>query len=95
MSLVGPRPEVPRYADHWSDTERDVILSVRPGITDPASVLFRREEELLATKPDPESYYVDVVLPAKAKVYVEYVRSRSLSGDVRLILGTLRSVVSS
>jgi lipopolysaccharide/colanic/teichoic acid biosynthesis glycosyltransferase len=94
MSLVGPRPEVPQYAAYWSDSERSTILSVRPGITDPASVMFRREEQVLATKADPEAYYVEVILPAKATVYVNYVLSRSLIGDLRIISGTLRSVVS-
>jgi lipopolysaccharide/colanic/teichoic acid biosynthesis glycosyltransferase len=93
MSLVGPRPEVPRYVALWPEDLRDVILSVRPGITDPASVAFRHESELLASAKDPELYYVEVLLPEKAQMYAEYVRTRSFAGDVRLIADTLLAVV--
>lgn len=94
MSLVGPRPEVPAYAAHWPDEQREVILSVRPGITDPASIAFRREAELLAEQADPETYYLQRVLPEKANLYVDYVENRSLARDMRLILSTLRAVAA-
>lgn len=93
MSLVGPRPEVPAYVALWPAAEREIILSVRPGITDPASVLFRNESELLAGVDDPESYYVDVLLPQKVRLYAEYVRTRTLVGDLRVIGRTIAAVL--
>lgn len=66
MSLVGPRPEVPHYVETYSPEQRRV-LTVRPGLTDPASSAFRREQELLATQTAPDRYYRDVVLPDKLK----------------------------
>ena len=93
MSLVGPRPEVPEFARYWSEEERRVILSVRPGVTDPASVEFRNESDLLDQVDDPERYYVDVLLPKKASAYVQYVRSRTTVGDLRIILDTARVVI--
>lgn len=95
MSLVGPRPEVASYAIHWSEEHREIILSVRPGITDPASVAFRREAEILATQSDPDAYYILEVLPAKASLYVDYVQTRSLGRDVRILFDTVRTVVFS
>lgn len=89
MSLVGPRPEVPRYVALYPAALREVVLSVRPGITDPASLSFRNESELLAKATDPEREYVDVVLPMKLKLAADYVRHATLAGDVRLILATL------
>ncbi|MEL4359209.1 MULTISPECIES: sugar transferase [unclassified Luteococcus] len=94
MSLVGPRPEVAKYVAQWPEELRDQILSVRPGITDPMSVEFRNESELLAQQDDPERYYVEVLLPRKAQGYAEYVANRSLVGDLRILLGTVRAVVT-
>lgn len=91
MSLVGPRPEVPKYTKHWSAAQAAIILSVRPGITDPASIHFRNESEFLVGKEDPESYYIEHILPAKAAMYVEYVKTRSLLGDLRLIFKTVQA----
>ena len=92
MSLVGPRPEVPAYAALWPAEYRDVILSVRPGITDPASVAFRDEPERLAAVADPEAYYVSVLLPEKARMYAEYVRGQSFLGDLMVLGRTARAV---
>ena len=92
MSLVGPRPEVPRYVAAWTDAQREIVLSVRPGITDPTSMKFRRESELLAEQVDPESYYRTTLLPLKAELYVEYVQNRTFVGDVTIIFGTLGSL---
>ncbi|WAC74950.1 sugar transferase [Roseateles sp. SL47] len=89
MSLVGPRPEVPRYVAMYPADLREVVLSVRPGITDPASLSFRHESELLARAADPEREYVEVVMPAKLKLAADYVRQASLLNDVRLIFATL------
>lgn len=89
MSLVGPRPEVPRYVALYPAELREVVLSVRPGITDPASLHFRNESELLARAADPEREYIEVVLPTKLRLAADYVRSATLLGDLRLILTTL------
>ena len=92
MSLVGPRPEVPGYVAHWPEGTAEVILSVRPGITDPASVVLRHEAQELAAVADPERHYVDVLLPQKTAMYVAYVQNRSLLGDLRILADTLVSV---
>ncbi|GAA2096363.1 O-antigen biosynthesis protein WlbG [Microlunatus panaciterrae] len=93
MSLVGPRPEVPRYVELWPAAERELILSVRPGITDPASVALRNEAEELAGAEDPEQHYVSVLLPRKVAMYADYVRSRNFLGDLGIIASTLRTVL--
>jgi lipopolysaccharide/colanic/teichoic acid biosynthesis glycosyltransferase len=90
MSLVGPRPEVPRYVALYPADLRERVLSVRPGITDPASLAFSREAELLAAAADPEREYVEVILPAKLRLSAEYAAQASLSSDLRLICRTLR-----
>jgi lipopolysaccharide/colanic/teichoic acid biosynthesis glycosyltransferase len=95
MSLVGPRPEVPRYVAEYPAEARAKILSVRPGITDLASLQFRNESELLARAADPEREYRDVVMPAKLRLAVEYVDHASLAGDLRLIGLTLRALLCS
>ena len=93
MSLVGPRPEVPRYVSSYPDDIRTTVLSVRPGITDHASIYFRDEGKLLADSPDPEATYVDIILPVKLKMYVRYVSERTLWLDIKTILVTLRELV--
>lgn len=93
MSLVGPRPEVPHYVEHWPRHLRDEILTVRPGITDPATVLLRSESDVLGAAEDPERLYIEELLPLKAQKYAEYVRSRSMIGDLGIILATLRAIV--
>jgi lipopolysaccharide/colanic/teichoic acid biosynthesis glycosyltransferase len=92
MSLVGPRPEVPRYVAMYPAALRDKVLSVRPGITDPASIEYRDEGRLLARAADPERAYVEQVMPAKLRVAARYVDQRSLLGDVRVIGATLRAL---
>ena len=93
MSLVGPRPEVPAYVALWPDDKRRVILSVRPGITDPATVLLRYEAEQLAAAVDPEAFYREYLLPRKVEMYVHYVENRSFSGDLRILFSTVRALV--
>jgi lipopolysaccharide/colanic/teichoic acid biosynthesis glycosyltransferase len=90
MSLVGPRPEVPRYVALYPAALREQVLSVRPGITDPASLAFSREAELLAAAADPEREYVEVILPAKLRLSAAYAAEASLWSDLRLIGRTLR-----
>lgn len=89
MSLVGPRPEVPRYVALYPADVREEVLSVRPGMTDLASVQYRSESDLLASSSDPELTYTTVILPAKLALYQQYVRRRSLWLDVRIIGMTL------
>lgn len=88
MSLVGPRPEVPRYVALWSSEARSRILSVRPGITDPVSCELVDESVLLGAAADADEYYVSTLLPRKEAAYVEYVDRRSFRGDLAIILGT-------
>jgi len=95
MSLVGPRPEVPRYVAMYPQTLRDKVLSVRPGITDVASIEYRDENDLLARAADPEREYVNVVMPAKLRLAAQYVEQASLATDLRLIGRTLRIVFRS
>ena len=88
MSLVGPRPELPKYVRQYSYWQREV-LTVRPGITDPASMKYRREEELLRQSFDPERYYEEVLLPDKLRLNFDYVKESSFSYDFLLLLKTL------
>jgi lipopolysaccharide/colanic/teichoic acid biosynthesis glycosyltransferase len=90
MSLVGPRPEVPRYVAMYPQDLREKVLSVRPGITDPASLQFRDESGLLARAADPEREYVEVVMPAKLKLAAQYVERATRATDLHLIGRTLR-----
>ena len=92
MSLVGPRPEVPRYVALYPADLRQVVLSVRPGITDLASIEYRDESRLLAEAADPERCYVEQILPAKLALASRYVLTRSFGGDLRLILRTLKAI---
>jgi len=94
MSLVGPRPEVARYVALYPDAVRDLVLSVRPGITDEASIIFRNESELLAGAADPDAYYVTELLPRKLEIHARYARHRSLAGDCRILARTLRALAS-
>lgn len=93
MSLVGPRPEVPRYVALYPDASRQKILSVRPGITDAASIEFRQESELLALASDPHREYVQVVMPAKLKLAEAYVDQACLALDFKIMWLTLRALV--
>lgn len=92
MSLVGPRPEVPRYIECYPQEIRTKVLSVRPGITDWASLRFKDENALLAGAEDPERTYIEKVLPIKQSLYVEYVDTRSFGGDLRVLLATVAAL---
>jgi lipopolysaccharide/colanic/teichoic acid biosynthesis glycosyltransferase len=92
MSLVGPRPEVPRYVNCYPKEVRDIVLSVRPGITDWASIEYRNENAVLGEAVDPHRAYVEEVLPVKLRYYVDYVENRSFWGDIRIILATLLAI---
>ena len=89
MSLVGPRPEVPRYVAHYPAGLRERVLSVRPGITDPASLAFIDEAALLARAADPEREYIEVILPRKLQWAADYAGRASLRTDVVVLWRTL------
>ncbi|MEN8170722.1 MAG: sugar transferase [Pseudomonadota bacterium] len=88
MSFVGPRPDVPGFADQLVGDERS-ILSIRPGITGPATLQYRDEEKLLASVDDPERYNREVIFPNKVKINMEYIRDCSLSNDLKYIFATI------
>ncbi len=92
MSLVGPRPEVPRYVACYPDEARETILSVKPGITDRASIEYKDENEILARANDPHQAYVAEVLPVKIGYYLDYVKHRTFWGDVQIIIDTLVAI---
>jgi len=92
MSLVGPRPEVPRYVSWYSPSDLAVVLSVRPGITDFASIRYRDESALLSAANDPEAEYARRILPRKLRYYRFYVRRRSMMLDLRIIAMTLCAI---
>jgi len=93
MSLVGPRPEVPRYVACYPAEARDIVLSVKPGITDRASIEYKDENEILGKAKDPHQAYVNEVLPIKIRYYIDYVKTRTFWGDIRIIFATVRALV--
>jgi len=93
MSLVGPRPEVRHYVDYWTP-EQMHVLDVRPGITDPASIKFRNENELMEKAENPEKYYVEVIMQEKIKLYLEYVEKHNFFYDIALIFKTFWVIVA-
>lgn len=93
MSIVGPRPEVPEFMNEYSTDIRSKILSVRPGITDLASIEFTNEAEILAGSLDPKQKYIDDVMPIKAKFYMDYVDNNNFISDFKIILLTLKKIL--
>jgi lipopolysaccharide/colanic/teichoic acid biosynthesis glycosyltransferase len=93
MSLVGPRPEVRKYVDMYTD-EQKKVLNVRPGITDYASIEYSNENELLAKSADPEKTYIEEVMPAKLKLNAKYVAEMGLMTDLKIIFRTIGKIVS-
>lgn len=92
MSIVGPRPEVKQWTEVYPEKWK-IVHSVKPGITDNASIEFRNEEELLSQSKDPEETYKQLVLPKKLELYIDYVNNHSFWDDIRIILSTLKVVV--
>ncbi len=93
MALVGPRPEVRKWVE--VDPERwAMVHSVRPGITDPATILYRDEEVVLAALSDPERFYREQILPRKLNIYVEYVRTRTFWGDLKILGQTAIAIIA-
>ena len=93
MALVGPRPEVRKWVevnpDRWA-----IVHAVRPGITDPAAILYRDEEKILANVPDPERLYREEILPRKLDLYEEYVRTRTFWGDLKILGQTAIAIIA-
>jgi lipopolysaccharide/colanic/teichoic acid biosynthesis glycosyltransferase len=92
MSIVGPRPEVQEYVRAYPE-DFSTVLKIRPGLSDYASIKYRDEEEILASQPNPEAYYLHVILPDKLRMAKDYAEEVSFRIDVRIIRETLRSVV--
>lgn len=88
MSFVGPRPDVPGYADKLVGEDR-LVLRLRPGITGPASLKYRNEEEILAKVDDPQRYNDEVIYPDKVRINLDYYRNNSLCGDLKMIIQTV------
>jgi len=93
MSLVGPRPEVPQYVACYPAALRERALSVRPGITDPSSLLYLDESEQLARAADPEREYIEVILPRKLQCAADYAAQANLRSDFGVLLRTLRLLI--
>jgi lipopolysaccharide/colanic/teichoic acid biosynthesis glycosyltransferase len=92
MSLVGPRPEVPKYTQYYNEHEKR-IFEIRPGITDYASIKYRDENEILALSSDPENTYIDEIMRDKLKLNLEYLQKRSVLTDIKIIFDTLYRIV--
>jgi lipopolysaccharide/colanic/teichoic acid biosynthesis glycosyltransferase len=93
MSLVGPRPEVKMYVDMMTDEEKRVILSVRPGLTDFASLWNFHEGEVLKGSADPEKAYMEKIRPEKLRLQIKYVKERSMLTDIKIIISTIAKVL--
>lgn len=90
MSLVGPRPQVPRFVEKFPPEQRELVLAVRPGITGPTQILFRNEEQLLEGIAERERYYIEELLPIKCQLDVTYVTQRSLRQDMKVLWDTAK-----
>jgi len=90
MSLVGPRPEVPAYVGEYT-AEQQMVLSARPGITDPASLAYRHEEKILAGQADPEQFYRTTILPDKLARNRAYLEKITFENDIRIVVKTVSS----
>lgn len=88
MSFVGPRPEVRRYVDLYSE-EQMKVLSVRPGITDPASIKYRNENDILSSASNPEQYYIQHIMPDKLKINIDYINTQTFFKDIKIIFQTI------
>jgi len=93
MSVVGPRPEVPEFMACYPDDIRQHVLSVRPGMTDRASIEMVDENEILSQYDNPRQAYIDVVLPYKQKFYVDYVNRANFLDDLRIIFSTIKKII--
>lgn len=94
MSIIGPRPEVPDFLDSYTEDERQIIFSIRPGLSDFASLKFIDENELLKDQSDHEKFYIENILPDKKRLQIEYVRTMSALTDLGIALKTLKMVLN-
>jgi lipopolysaccharide/colanic/teichoic acid biosynthesis glycosyltransferase len=94
MSFVGPRPEIPEFANKYRERDRQLVFSVLPGMTDFASIRFRNENELLARQMDPLSYYEQVIMPMKLRYYRFYIARASLRLDIYIMALTVRYLIT-
>lgn len=92
MSLVGPRPEVRKYVDLYNEKQKQV-LSVKPGITDYASIEYSNENELLGKAENPEQVYIDEIMPAKLKLNLKYIDEQGISTDLKIIFKTIGKII--
>lgn len=92
MSLVGPRPEVRKYVDLYNK-EQQQVLSVKPGITDFASLEYIHENELLAKSTNPEQTYIQEIMPAKLALNMKYIQEQGLGTDLKIILNTIAKII--
>jgi len=92
MSFVGPRPEVRKYVNFYNQ-EQMQVFKVRPGITDLASIEFRNESELLSNQEDPDSYYINVIMPKKLQINLDYLKNRTLIKDIGVIVKTFLAII--
>ncbi|MTC60655.1 sugar transferase [Providencia rustigianii] len=92
MSLVGPRPEVPKYMEKYPPETREIILSIKPGITDLASIAMINENDILAKYADPHQAYIDIIMPIKARYYLDYVKNKSIVLDIKIIFLTILKI---
>lgn len=92
MSVVGPRPEVPKYVLLYNEAQQNV-LSIKPGITDFASIEYVRENELLSQSSNPEKTYIEEIMPAKLELNLKYVREQSFLTDMKIILQTIKAIL--
>ncbi|MCX6239834.1 MAG: sugar transferase [Bacteroidia bacterium] len=92
MSLVGPRPEVKKWVDVYPQ-QWAFVLTVKPGITDNAAILFRNEEEILSRVTNPENHYKEIILPQKLNIYSKYINNHSFTGDLEIIIKTIYSIL--
>ncbi|UAG19722.1 sugar transferase [Paraclostridium bifermentans] len=93
MSLVGPRPEVPKYVDLYDEYQEQILL-VQPGITDYASIEFRNENDILGESSSPEETYIKDIMPTKIELNVKYIKNISLVEDFKLILKTIEVIIT-
>ncbi len=93
MSLVGPRPEVRRYVDMYN-AEQKKVLSVKPGITDYASIEYSNENELLGKAADPEKVYIEEIMPAKLNLNLRYINEQGIVTDLKIIFNTIKKIIT-
>lgn len=94
MSLVGPRPEIPEFMNLYSEQDRTKILSVKPGITDRASIEMVDENEVLGKYDNPRQAYIDIIMPMKAKYYIDYANNHTVCSDFLIIFKTILKIVN-